>query len=120
DEVLTIKQRLGIPSDKKVILYAPTWRDDAQRSDGTYGDKNKVDYEYLAQSLAQDYVLLFRAHYYVSERPNFTQHPAFFFDVSHYDDITDLYLISDVLVTDYSSVFFDFAALNRPMIFFMK
>jgi CDP-glycerol glycerophosphotransferase len=49
---------------------------------------------------------------------DFSQYEGFAYNVSRYDDIARLYLISDILITDYSSVFFDYANLKRPMLFF--
>ncbi|GAA3317046.1 hypothetical protein GCM10020219_037500 [Nonomuraea dietziae] len=58
-----------------------------------------------------------RAHYLVTDRPAFPE-GNFAIDVTHYPDIAELYLISDVLVTDYSSAMFDYCNTGRPMIFF--
>ena len=58
-------------------------------------------------------------HYLVAENFDFSAYEGIVYDVSRYPDIRDLYLASDLLITDYSSVFFDYAILNRPVIFFM-
>ena len=63
--------------------------------------------------------MLFRAHYFVVDHFDLTPYKDFVIDVSCYDDINELYIVSDMLMTDYSSVFFDYANLNRPMLFFM-
>lgn len=118
-EVKDIKKRLGIPMDKKVILYAPTWRDDQNVEGGGYEYHLPIDFEYLKDSLSSDYVILFRAHNLVANSFNFNAHKGFIYDVSREDDINELYIISDVLMTDYSSVFFDYANLKRPIIFYM-
>jgi len=114
-----IKKRLKIPKNKKVILYAPTWRDDQFSDEEGFTFKPPVNFEYLKETLSDEYVILYRAHYLISESFDFTMYKNFIFNVSAYDDINDLYIISDVLVTDYSSVFFDFANLQRPILFFM-
>lgn len=114
-----IKFKLSLPADKKVILYAPTWRDDQHVENEGYKYESPVDFEYLQQELSGDYIILFRAHNIVRNSLNFEKYDKFIYDVSDYDDINDLYVISDVLITDYSSVFFDYANLLRPMIFFM-
>ena len=62
---------------------------------------------------------MFRAHYFVANSFNFDKYKDFVYDVSNYSDINDLYVISDLLITDYSSVFFDYSILKRPIIFYM-
>jgi len=64
-------------------------------------------------------VILFRAHYLVASDFDFGRYEGFVYDVSDISDINDLYVVSDVLVTDYSSVFFDYANLGKPMVFYM-
>ena len=73
----------------------------------------------LHRELEDEYVILFRAHYLVANSFDFAKHGGFVQDVSDYPDINDLYIASDILVTDYSSVFFDYSNLNRPVIFYM-
>ena len=114
-----IKEKLGIPENKKIILYAPTWRDNQHQTGVGYTYKIEVDFDMLKKELGEDYVILFRAHYFVSNSFDFEKYSGFVFDVSKIDDINELYIISNILITDYSSVFFDFANLKRPIIFFM-
>ena len=64
-------------------------------------------------------MILFRAHYFISNAFDFDKYRGFVYNVSDLDDINELYLISDILITDYSSVFFDYANLERPMLFYM-
>jgi len=113
-----IRKSLGV-DDKKVILYAPTWRDNQHVSGEGYTYKTEVDFDKLQRELGDGYVILFRAHYLVANSFDFERYGGFVRDVSAYDDINDLYIASDILVTDYSSVFFDWANLERPIIFFM-
>ncbi|MGN0383985.1 MAG: CDP-glycerol:glycerophosphate glycerophosphotransferase [Eubacterium sp.] len=114
-----IKKQLGIPLDKKVILYAPTWRDDDYYEIGQFKFNLQLDVNRLEKELGDEYVLILRLHYWVVERLDKSMYnPKFAIDASSYDDITDLYLVSDILITDYSSVFFDFANLKRPMLFY--
>lgn len=114
-----IRTELGIPPGKKVLLYAPTWRDDKHIADVGYEYKSPVDFDLLASKLSGDYVVLFRAHNIVANAFDFQKYKNFVIDVSDHDDINDLYIISDALMTDYSSVFFDYANLRRPIIFYM-
>lgn len=114
-----IRQSLHIPKDKKVVLYAPTWRDDQFYEKGKYRFEFQFDLERMKRQYGDDFVLVVRMHYLVAENFDFAAYDGFIIDASNYYDIADLYLISDVLITDYSSVFFDYAALNRPIIFYM-
>lgn len=113
-----IKKRLGIPADKKVILYAPTWRDDNFYEQGQYGFDLDLDVNRLQKEFGDEYVLLLRLHYFIVDKLDLSKYGEFTVDGSSYDDITDLYLISDLLITDYSSVFFDYANLKRPVLYF--
>ena len=113
-----LRKQFGV-EDKKVILYAPTWRDNQHTSGQGYTYKTEVDFDKLRKELGDEYVILFRAHYLVANSFDFERYKGFVTDVSSYGDINDLYIASDILVTDYSSVFFDFSILERPVIFYM-
>ena len=113
-----IKQSLRLPPGKKVILYAPTWRDDEFVKKGQYRFNLKLDLKQMQSRLGDDYIVLLRMHYLIAEHLDLAAFDGFAYDVSAYGDIAELYLISDLLITDYSSVFFDYAHLNRPMVFF--
>lgn len=113
-----IKEKLKIPSNKKVILYAPTWRDNEYYSVGKYKFNLKLDLEKMKKELGNQYIILMRMHYLIAENMDLSMYEEFAKDVSSYEDIRELYLISDILITDYSSVFFDYGNLKRPMIFF--
>ena len=120
DDVQAIKERLGLSGcDKKIILYAPTWRDNQHDAQAGYVYENPVDFDYLKKQLEEEYIVLFRAHYLVADYFDFHAYEGFIYNVSSYDDINDLYIAADLLVTDYSSVFFDYAILGRPMLFYM-
>ncbi|XRQ05698.1 bifunctional glycosyltransferase/CDP-glycerol:glycerophosphate glycerophosphotransferase [Actinomadura welshii] len=112
-----VKARLGIPEGKRVVLYAPTWRDDQYYSRGRYRFDMRLDLERARQALGDDHVLLVRLHTNVVDGVAEDEH-GFVRDVSLYPDITELYLISDMLISDYSSVMFDYANTGRPMLFF--
>ncbi|GGT59869.1 bifunctional glycosyltransferase/CDP-glycerol:glycerophosphate glycerophosphotransferase [Actinomadura citrea] len=112
-----VRARLGIPEGKRVVLYAPTWRDDQYYSRGRYKFDMRIDLERARAALGDDHVLLVRLHTNVVDGVREDGH-GFVRDVSAYPDITELYLISDVLISDYSSVMFDYANTGRPMLFF--
>ncbi len=117
--VSEMKNKLEIDETKKVILYAPTWRDNQHVSGLGYTYELGIDFKKLEKEIGDSYVILFRAHYFISNSFNFEEHEGFVIDVSEYDDINNIYIISDMIITDYSSVFFDFANLKRPMLFYM-
>lgn len=113
-----VKESIGIPRDKKTILYAPTWRDDEYYTKVSYKFSLKLDLQLLKEQLGEEYVILLRTHYYIADSLDLTGFEGFAYNLSSYNDISELYLISDVLITDYSSVFFDYANLKRPMLFY--
>ncbi|WKA53846.1 CDP-glycerol glycerophosphotransferase family protein [Planococcus shixiaomingii] len=117
--ISAIKKKLGIPEHKKIMLYAPTWRDNEFYQKGKYKFQFQFNLDNWKKEFGDEWVLLSRMHYLVAENFDFSSHAGTVYDVSAYPDIRDLYLVSDMMITDYSSVFFDFAILNRPIIFFM-
>ena len=119
EDIRMIKEKLEIPEDKKVILYAPTWRENQHLPGEGYQFQLPVDFKRWREVLGEEYVVLFRAHYFISNSFDFEAFQGFVYDVSQMDDINPLYLAADVLITDYSSVFFDYANLRRPILFFM-
>lgn len=119
EDVKRIKESLELPADKKILLYAPTWRDNQHSAGVGYVYSNPVDFGKLRESLSDEWVILFRAHYLVANAFDFDEYEGFVYNVSKYDDINDLYVISDMLITDYSSVFFDYANLKRPVLYYM-
>ena len=119
NDINDIKEKLNIKTNKKIILYAPTFRDDEHKSGLGYTYKLNIDFDKLKKELGKDYVILIRAHYFIANSFDFNKYKDFVYNVSDYDDINDLYIISDLLITDYSSVFFDYAILKRPILFYM-
>jgi len=113
-----IKKDLNLPKDKKVIMYAPTWRDDEFVKKGQYLFDLKINLANLKEQIGDDYVILLRMHYLIANALDLTGYDDFAIDVSNYNDISELYLISDALITDYSSVMFDYGILKRPQFFF--
>ena len=77
-----------------------------------------LDVNRLQEEFGDEYVLLLRLHYFIVDQLDLSKYGDFTVDGSSYDDITDLYLISDMLITDYSSVFFDYANLKRPVLYY--
>lgn len=110
-----LSQRLGLPTDKKVILYAPTYRDDERDSMGTIHATLHLTPPKWQEALGDEYILLVRLHYEVAEAQPLPPSDIIR-DVSDYPDINDLILLSDLLVSDYSSIFFDYAITGKPML----
>lgn len=113
-----LKKSINIPTDKKVILYAPTWRDDDYFARGKYNFELQLNLDHMRSVLGDDYIILLRMHYFIANQIDLSSYQGFAYDLSNYDDIAELYLVSDVLITDYSSVFFDYANLKRPILFY--
>ena len=111
-----LRHRYAIPDGKRVILYAPTFRGTsitAARADGL------PDWYALRDALVDDHVLLVRLHPFVRSALTIDRElDGFVTDVSDHRDINDLLHVTDVLVTDYSSVIYEFALLGRPMVFY--
>lgn len=118
EEIYRLKQKLQLPTDKKVILYAPTWRDNEHYGPGSYKFSSQINFSYLKENLSKDYIILVKAHYLVGEQINAADYKGFLYQFNASFDIAELYLISDLLITDYSSVMFDYSILSRPMIFY--
>ena len=119
EKIAAIKKELNIPQDKKVILYAPTWRDDEFYDKGQYRFTLQLDLKRMQEKLSDEYVVVLRTHYFIVNVLDLDAYDGFVFNGSSYNDIAHLYLIADILITDYSSVFFDYANLRRPILFFM-
>jgi len=111
-----IRNKLGIKQGKKIILYMPTYREYLIDNKG-YFFKNPIDIHKWKAEIGTEYVMLFRAHYAVAEALNIVQ-DDFVIDVSDYPTLNDLYIVADVLISDYSSAYFDYSILERPILCF--
>ena len=118
EEIDKLKRKYNIPIDKKVILYAPTWRDNKFNEKG-YIYELKVDFNKWKDMLGDEYVVIFKPHYLISNKFKDIKLDNFLFSFDENVDINELYVMSNLLITDYSSVFFDYAILNRPILFYM-
>ena len=113
-----LREKFGIPEGKKVLLYAPTWRDDSYQAGVGYTFDYLIDFAALKHELGDDWVVLFRPHYYIANHFDFSLYRGFVINAAHVDDINELYTVADILITDYSSVMFDYALLHRPMMLY--
>ncbi|QNE77014.1 glycosyltransferase [Streptomyces finlayi] len=109
-----LADRLGIPDHKKVVLYAPTFR-------GGPGKRKRrrlpLDVARFAERFGDQYTLLVRAHYLEAARLPVCP-PGTVVDVSAHHDVTELLTLADALITDYSSIMFDYVLLDRPVVLF--
>jgi len=110
-DATAVRRSLGIPDGVTVLLYAPTWRDDRP------GHVDHLDVAVFAETLGPGYITLIRGHSR-SITPGSDVHAQGVLDVTSYPDVSDLFLVADALITDYSSVMFDFSATGKPLYFF--
>ena len=115
EEIYKIKERLGIPVAKKVILYAPTFREFSHTHDGRNALGIPFDFEKWQAALGQEYVLLVTAHYEVAQLLDKLPQNDFVINAFKYPELNDLIKVSDILISDYSSIIFDYSIMERPI-----
>lgn len=114
-----VLNRLHLPVNKKVILYAPTFRDNKVSNKNRFLFDIEMDLNKMRKELGEDYIVLLRMHVVIVSKLEIDDSlKSFVFNVSNYPDIQELQLISDILITDYSSVMFDYANTGKPILFF--
>ncbi|PKL66265.1 MAG: CDP-glycerol--glycerophosphate glycerophosphotransferase [Methanobacteriales archaeon HGW-Methanobacteriales-1] len=118
ESIESLKKNYNLPLDKKIILYAPTWRDDEFYENGIYKFSLQIGLDLLQKELADTYIILIKLHYLVKDSLDWSKYAGFVYECDHLGDIQELYLISNYLITDYSSVMFDYALLRRPMLIY--
>jgi CDP-glycerol glycerophosphotransferase len=111
DEVARLRTELGIPEGKKAILYTPTHREYMREF------RPMFNIGRFMERLGPEYVLLLRAHYFYSEQQPMWP-PDQVINVSGHPTVEDLCIASDALLTDYSSIMFDYANLDRPIVIY--
>jgi CDP-glycerol glycerophosphotransferase len=107
-----VRAELGIGPDQTAVLYTPTHREYTSEYVAL------LDAEALAEALGPDHVLLMRTHYFYADAAGAATSERVR-DVASYPSIEDLSIASDVLVTDYSSLMFDYAVLDRPIVLYL-
>ncbi len=108
-DTIRIRKKLNIPDEKQVLLYMPTWRD---------YENQDADYSLWEKRLGDKYVLLCRTHHFDMKVKSVENSNGFFIDVTTYPNVNELYWVADILISDYSSAFFDFGLLGKPMFCF--
>lgn len=108
-------KKYPILKTKKVILYAPTFRGFGQRD--AYFDYSLIDFDLLKKELKEDYVCIIKLHPFVKNLECIPKDDEFYLNLTSEREINDILFITDVLITDYSSVIFEYSLLNKPIIF---
>ena len=116
--LINIKKELGLPADKKIVLYAPTWRDDEATGIGKYRFSNALDIDRFKEAFGDEMVIIIKYHYLVNDNVDWSAYKGFVYMFDQSVDIASLYMVSDILITDYSSVMFDYSLLGKPMYFY--
>ena len=111
-----LRKQFGIPENKRVILYAPTWR---ESTDGgkTCNLKPPINLEKWENELGDNYVLIIRAHVNTRQMLGI-RFNDFVRDGSDYPVVNDLLMVADYLISDYSSIIMDYCILGRPIVCF--
>ena len=117
NDYICAKRKLNIPINKKVILYMPTWRQYDLDSSKNIFCKPPINIKKWEDKFGKDYILLLRAHYAVTASMSLEEN-RFIRNVSNYPDVNDLYIASDILITDYSSAMIDYSILEKPIFCF--
>lgn len=103
--------------DKKVILFAPTFRGNGQNS--AHYNFEWIDFKKFSDTFKKDYVCIFKLHPFIKNRPDYDiESDPFYVDLTSEREINDLLFITDILVTDYSSVIFEYSFFKKPVVFF--
>jgi len=117
DELIRqVRRRLGVPEGQRIVMYAPTWRDNVHDGPGKYRLDLRFDLYEASRKLGDDYIFLFRKHSNITDR--LPAGVGNVIDASDYPDVQELLLVADILISDYSTLMCDFANTGRPMIFY--
>lgn len=110
-------EKFPICKDKKVILFAPTYRGKNKKT--AYYPYDLIDFKRLYEICGEEYVVLFKMHPWVSDAVPIPENMKDkFIDVNGYPNINDLFYFTELLITDYSSNIFEYSLMRKPMLFF--
>ena len=112
-EIDEIKKKIGISSNKKIILYAPTFREYDYDSNGCILAP-PINLKKWEKELSDKYIVFFRAHYEVNKVLNIETN-KFIYNMTNYQELNDLLKICDIIISDYSSIMIDYSILERPI-----
>lgn len=116
EEIKILKEQLGLPLSKKLIMYAPTWRD-SNDNGKDYELAPPINFKRWEKELGDEYCLILRTHHLTTKLLN-VEFNGFVRDFTSYPRINDLFKVSDILISDYSACIADFSILERPIICF--
>ncbi|MGY2872997.1 CDP-glycerol glycerophosphotransferase (TagB/SpsB family)/glycosyltransferase involved in cell wall biosynthesis [Marmoricola sp. URHA0025 HA25] len=111
--------RIGVPEDRTVVLYAPTFRDTLTTRVYAARRFDDLDLDELTRRLGPEYVVLVRGHNNNQREADRVDRAATVVDVTDHPDINELTIAADVAVLDYSSLRFDWAITGKPLVFFV-
>ena len=111
-----IRRKLNIPENKKVILYAPTWRD-SNDGGASYKLAPPIDWAKWKEQLGEDYIVLLRTHPYTTKLMN-VEFDEFVWNCIEYPSVNELMIAADVMISDYSCILLDYAILEKPLVCF--
>jgi len=113
-----IYKKYPVLKNKKVILFAPTFRGNGQKT--AYYDFNWLDFRKFKDSLGKNYICIIKLHPFINNKPDYNfENDDFYLDLTSDREINDLLFVTDILVTDYSSVIFEYSFFERPVVFFV-
>ena len=112
-EIIALKTKLNLPLDKKIIAYTPTWRKKEASSIDSY-----LDVQNLYKSIPDDVYLVIKNHHFEPWSGLSNEYANKIGFMSGEASIDDVYIVSDCLITDYSSVMFDYSLMDKPIIFY--
>ena len=122
ERIANVKERIyhSYPNikNKKVILFAPTYRGTGQAT--AYYDNDQIDLDKLYElCVNNNYIVLFKFHPFIKDKITIKkEYQELLIDVSDYSDINELFYVTDVLITDYSSNIYEYSLFEKPIIFF--
>ena len=117
DKTEELYKKYPLCKGRKVILFAPTYRGKNRKE--AYYPYELIDFERLYDLCGDEYVVLFKMHPWVSTPvPIKQEYGDKFVDVGEHPNINDLFYITELLITDYSSNIFEFSLMKKPMLFF--
>lgn len=110
-------KKYPILKEKKVILFAPTFRGNGQKS--AHYNFEWFDLKKFSETFNKDYVCIFKLHPFIKNKPDYDiENDPFYIDLTSEREINDLLFVTDILITDYSSVIFEYSFFKKPVIFF--
>ncbi|SDS13690.1 CDP-glycerol glycerophosphotransferase, TagB/SpsB family [Brevibacterium sandarakinum] len=112
----SVREMYRIGERQTVILYAPTWRDDLKDSSGRYSRIDFLGMDNTIKSLGSDYIIFYRGHAN-SAHSRQGPLPSGVIDVTGHSDVNELMAAADLMITDYSSIMFDFVVTGKPISF---